>query len=99
MALRDLLTLTEATDALATFKEQIGHSRLLSNLIVRSVYCRTAGKPSEIDQTEWLETELSVLPLLCNCGHAQLLIHACGHTCLVSGYMLISHCVNPCNCS
>ena len=62
MALRDLLTLTAATDALAAFKEQIGHSRLLSNLIVRSVYCRTAGKPSEIDRTEWLETELSVLP-------------------------------------
>ena len=31
-----------------------------------------------------------------NCGHAQLLLHACGHTCLVSAYMLISHCVNPC---
>ena len=37
MAWRDLLTLTAAADALAAFKEQIGHSRLLSNLMVRSV--------------------------------------------------------------
>ena len=37
-----------------------------------------------------------MLPYCTIAGTPSYYLHACGHTCLVSGYMLISHCVNPC---
>ena len=74
----DLLTLTATLDALASFKRKHGHSRLHSNLMVRSVLWHS-WRPQWNRQYEALETHV-----LRHCWHSQLIINynmwsACMH--------------------